>query len=336
MWTLPVNVQHQYDQLALYVQSEGKLTDAYSVSYQVFDDSAGYPGTQVLPGAGAEAVTVTGKFATGCYGVYDSSTQLPWVPASPIARGRVLWRYTLESGGPEHVVERPFAVVADTVTVAPKRTLALVQDLKDQDSTLASEFSDRALLAVLEQWTDRVERYCRARLTPVRETVKVRYRPSTSAFLKERLYGLASFTDEGSSIAVPLTSLEVRGYTDRSYGNPRVDFSSRTYTAGRVEWSYAAIDGVWGNFDDETLSTAIDIVAVTSDAIVRILLDAYGQLNIPIGVIKREKTDGHEIEYATISTKVRTGMMSAMKSPELMDILAHYRSPIGVEMTGGF
>jgi len=248
--TLPVGKQHNYDELALYVQVEGKLTDAYKVEYEIYDESAGFPGTAIAPGATSQDVTDTdGHFATGCYGVIDLGTGLPWSPPSEITRGRVYWIYRLEEDGPEYRVERIFEVVAPTVTVRSAFNLWLIQDLLDHPKVveIGTPPDARTAFNLLKIWTQRITLYCGQHFYPKREVRRFKWRPNAHLFLPMPLFGLTSFRAIDESTPMSLSELVVWGATDEERRNPKIEMYDARPGFGLSVMAIVRVDGVWGS-----------------------------------------------------------------------------------------
>lgn len=338
--TLPVDRRHDYDELALYVQVEGKLIDAYKVEYEVYDESAGYPGAIIAPGATRQDVTDTdGHFATGCYGVIDLGSGDPWTPDAEISRGRVYWYYTLEAGGPEYVVERIFEVVATSVTKRPTFNLWLIQDLLDHPkiAEIGTPPDARTTFNLLKVWTQRITLYCGQHFYPKRGVRRFKWRPNAHLFLPVPLFGLTSFLAIDESTPMSLSELVVWGATDEERRNPKIEMYDARPGFGLTVMTTVKVDGVWGFIEEDTLDAPLDMTTEALKVLARALFDAAHNVTStvePFGPLKREKTDGHEVEYAVVSTVVRSGMMALLKDPALRDALDLYRRPIGVAATG--
>jgi hypothetical protein len=333
--TLPINRQHKYPELALYTHLEGKLTNAYVVRYQVYDDSAGYPGTLLLPTSGSTTVTTgAGNFDTGCYGVYDPLTGLPWVPLAAMTRGRVVWSYRWAAGGELFTVERAFEVVEASVTQVPADNLFLIQDFKDALGAITPPANDRDTFQLIKFWTERIQRYCRTDFFLRKAVKRFRWRPSTSLLFDVPLFAMKSMTEDESVTAIDNDDLVVWTVSDDP-GNTKIEMrTSETPGFGPIRMGVARVDGVWGYVDPETLGPPYSLQDTAVTTVARVYASSTGTLVDPVGIIKREETDGHEIEYAVVSTEVRSGLLALLKSIELRDQLDMYRAPIGIAMTG--
>lgn len=328
--TLIESTVHREDEIALYVSVGGKLVDPFLVEYQVFDASDAFPGDLVLPASGRQAVALgsPGNFDVGCYGVYDEVEEDFWAPLETMKRGRVRWYYTLEEGGREQVVERSFEVLADSIAVDSRQSLVLVQDLRD--AGVSTSYTDRALYLLIGMWTERVTRYCRQSLLPVRESKTLSVRVGTSVMLPSQIHAFASMRLDGDSADYSATDLRI----SNEMGNPSIDFFAgyRDFPSGGK--TLAAIDAVWGLINPKTMGAPLDVELATPAILARILKSRDMVASGPVGPMKREKTDAHEVEYSTISSEVRTGLSTYVKSQEMRDLLDMYRAPIAIAMTG--
>ena len=324
---------HAADDLSLYVRSEGKLVDAFKVEYTVFDSSSAYPGTKVLPAAASrEDVTAgDGHLSTGRYGAFDPLTDAMWSPASAIAKGRIVWYYTLAEGDHETVVEREFEVVEASVSSRRAQHIARIQDLKD--GGVSAALTDRALWLAAGEWTARMQRYARQKFFPSYEAKRYNWRYGLAILLDESIYALESMRRTDSELDEKLGDLQVYPGDPQ---NPRIEVVPpyrREY--GMVQTYTVRLTGVWGLVDEATLGPPMDLREAAVPILVKILNDATRTIFAePLGALKREKTDGHEVENATISSKVRSGFMAYLRSQELRDVLDANRGPIGVSVAG--
>jgi hypothetical protein len=335
---LPKDRQHKYDELALYVRVDGKLTDAYQVEYEVYDDTTGLPGTPVAPGATRQDVTATdGHFATGCYGVLDIGAGSAWTPASAIENGRVVWHYTLEDGGEEYRVERKFEVLETSVTVTPGFHLFTAADLIAMSVAVGgASLTTAQAFKFAKMWTERISRYCRQQFYPKRETKRLKWKVNAHLFLPTVLYALGSFIPYEDSQVANAELLVYGGWPD-GRANPKIEMEPGVKpTFGLVTMHPVDVYGVWGYFDPLTMEAPADLIDTALITIAEYVAEYIGSgAPVPgMGPVKREKVDGHEIEYAVVSTEVRSGLIALMRSPELRDQCDLHRAPIALRMTG--
>lgn len=318
--TLPVSRRHEYDELALYVQVDAKLVDAFSASYEIVN---GLTGDTIVE---ETTVTTAGRYAPGCYGVHDPAANAPWTPTEVIPDATVVWRFALVSGGPTLVVERRFAVVPESVTLRPRFHLGLINDLVGSGSSM----SQKAALETLELWTDRVERYCGRSFRPIRGGRRLKWRSGRRWSFAEDVFALGSVKARGDWTALDSSIYEVFGSATGALANPRVEFGGGFLA---VDSMFYDVDGVWGTVDPWTLG-APPAIEYTVKAFLIDLVSSPTPPEFSVGPIRREKTDGHEVEYATVTSQVKTGMLALLKSPELRDQLDLYRAPYAVTLTG--
>lgn len=327
--------EHPLELLALFVQDEGILADAYQVEYQIFDDSSSLSGTQLYPAVAGNREDVTigsGHYGTGQYGAWDSVTGAPWVPSADVARGRVVWYYTLVEGGAERVVERRFEALSSTVASQPDQSLALIQDMRDADIT-TSLVSDRDVYLTIRTWSELVRRYTGHSFLPEYKLKRLKWRPLATLHFSEPLFGLAEFRVDGSD-AYDLDYLRVWGVGFDERRNSRIEFiSAYGPRFGFVRRCIVRVTGVWGYFDPDTFDPPVALQDMTIDAIVKVLDEDTGPGSY--GSIKREKVDGHEIEYNFTLSATRSGMLALLKSAAFRDLLDLYKAPNGISAAGG-
>lgn len=312
--TIIAGAEHPKDLLALYVHSgEGRLVDADEAKFAVFNATSGYPGTQVFPVSGYEDVTDTdGHVSTGYYAAYDGDA--PWAPATTYARAYVKWVYTVD--GEERTAIRHFESVATTVTTSPGPALALIQDVRDVNAL--SAYTDKSVLVSLRWWRATVERYCNQRLWPAYETRRITARTGGTLFLPERC--LVADVLDADAISYDLTRVQV--YIERE--NPKVVFGTGG-AFGVVSKTTYWVKGAWGYFDLDTG----DVFQELTDEVAKTVADVLLHDGAPssMGVVRREKTDGHEIEFSVVGGTVRLGFLALLKSPVMRDMLSMMSAP---------
>lgn len=325
---------HPADMLALYVQVDGVLTDVYEAKFAIFDESSAIPGTAGLTGT---VTTGAGHFLTGCYGVYDAVNVRFWKPTSTIKRGRVEWSYKLASTDSAVLVTRYFEVLEATVASRPAQTLVLLQDVKDF-GTIGSATDTRLRTAILE-WRDVIERYCKQRFRPVRETRRFRGTGSSMLFLPEPVFGVSEFYANSETTKRLLTEFTFYGATGNDRRNPKMEWAlsegsifapsgGGTFVSGLIQ----KLSAVVGFIEEDTLGAPLAVQEAMIRG-VRLGLRADlsgGSAGSPGGVIKREETDGHAIEYAVSSGSAKGGFLSILKDPAIRDALTFYVGPISL------
>lgn len=309
--------------LALYVQVDGILTDAHLVEYRIHSKEDGSPTDWV-------DVTESGHFATGVYGVLDADGD-PIEFAEEIYDGYIEWRYLIlgDDAFPLYV-RRPFEVLSSTILHAVTNNIFRIADIRSVEEL--STHSDRALFEIASFWTRRIEMYTRQKFWPDYSVLKFRVRgtviqPPLELFALGAVY--LDKEEEAEEIEDVFTYVNTH-----KYGNPTIEM---TDTACK---SVARITAVWGVVDPDTLSAPLDL-AMTASRVAGMVSALEGDggdggtVAFAVGPLRREKTDTHEVEYATVSSAVKTGMLSLLKSPELRDQLDLYRAPLAISMVGG-
>jgi len=333
--TLVQSQAHPADLLALYLHTDGVLADATKVEYAVFDASAGYPGNQVLPVAGrTEVTTGAGHVATGVYGVYNPTTLAFWAPAATIKRGRVVWYFRRTATAAEEVLERAFEVFPAATVRTPSSGLALVQDARDAGVPAAR--TDAQVFAALLRWRDLIERTCRQRFRPVRETRTLRGKGGALLQLGEPLVGLASWSNGGTTCS--LSALQVYGHSGADRHNPylevaREDASIFTAAASsEFTWGLPqAIAGVWG-FVDPDFEPPLEIREAALRGVYLGFTDAPVSAS---GVRKAETTDKHSVTWALDHAPARPGLLALLRDPAIQAACRLYRAPLALGAPGG-
>lgn len=328
--TLPVSKELGREDLCLFTHDEGKLLDAYSVEYEILDES---DGSKVFPAVGKVDATTNGRSGKGFYSLYDPDEDALWTPESELPAGKVVWSYKLEEGGKTFAVERRFAVADDAVTSRAVTHMGTIADMK---AAGVSTHSDRAILGALRIWTDRIERYCRRSFVATLGTERVRRRPGTYIILDRDIVALEFVREVTSGSDLDLTKWEVFGCITGDMNNPRIEMHSprrRVYGASK---NLIRIGGVWGTVDPFTLEYPFAVEQTLVEHLPEILIAAdAGAPSFSVGPLRREKTDIHEVEYAVTQSRVRSGMLALLRSGVLRDQLDLYRAPSGVAMVGG-
>jgi len=336
--TLTVDVEHLPDLLALYVTSGGQMVDPVAVEVQVMDLDGGEPGTELFPAAGGwEDMLTVGKRSTGVYDVIDGSA--PWKHNAAVARGRVNWRHKLAATDDWTYVRRSFQVLlaATTGSDAGEAVAFLIQDLRDVGVTLTIA-SDVAVYLQSVRLLQLAERFCRQHLRPYFGTMRFHGYDNRTLPLPEPLVGAQSVTEHDR--VLDLDHLIVWGYEGEERRNPRLEVAltdpgSSIYTAPGWRRTFDArlmiyVVGVWGFFDPDTF----DMPELVRQALINEGASVFGVTpstggGSAAGAVKREKTDGHEIEYAVQASTVRPGGLSLMDQAT-RDTLLLYKAPIAI------
>ena len=318
------------DLLSLYVQEEGKLKDASAVSFTITDLVTG---SEIVSNTDA----LSGKIATGVYSAVSGGSL--WTPSATYARAAIEWSYTLD--GVVRKLIRFFEVVTADGIIKPSLGLCLIQDIKDAGST---ETSSSKLWSMGQRWTSLIERTARQRFRPIRETKRFRGQGSTMMLLPEPCFGISKIEIEDSEVSSNL--FHVYGSIGRERFNPRVELlsevrniyrvriSSRFYESHKVE-----VSGVWGFMDVDTewsagvnyLEPPREIIGAAARGAYLSIYEAGGaSVAVSTGMIKKETTDGHSVEYAVSTPTASRPVMDILKDPEIADAIKLYRAPIHI------
>lgn len=108
------------DRINGFIYVSCQLTDAYSMEFQIWDMTAGEPGTQVFPATPGdwEDITVApGKFGTGSYYAYDNGNSQGWTPSLTANLGpwRVKWRWRITGAANYQQAQEDITVTAESV-----------------------------------------------------------------------------------------------------------------------------------------------------------------------------------------------------------------------------
>ena len=319
------------DLLALYVQKDGKLVDASAVSYVI---------TDLVTGSQIEANSdaLAGKIATGVYSATLSGGGL-WTPSATYARAAIEWSYTLDSETKKLV--RFFEVLTPDGIIKPSLGLCLVQDVKDAGST---ETSSSKIWSMGQRWTSLIERTARQRFRPIRETKRFRGQGGTLMLLPEPCFGVSKMEIEDSDVDTSL--FHVYGAAGRERFNPRIELLSEVRNIYRVRISsrfyeshMVELSGVWGFLDVDTqwsagvnyLEPPREIIGAAARGAYLSIYEAGGEnAAVSSGVIKKETTDGHSVEYAVAQPTATRPVMDILKDPEIADAIKLYRAPIHI------
>lgn len=342
MNTILQNAEHDLDLLAVYTRdSESKLSNAFKVEFAVFDESAGLPGVQVLPAAGRTEATndAVGHFAIGCYGAVDGAAA--WAPANTITRGRIDWYVTLEAGDAEVLVQRFFEVLPASAARRECRGLALVQDVRDAGAAAAK--TDRQIHELLVRTRDLFHYYCRQRFVAVRETRMFRGNGTRMLHLDEPLFGLGSLVEESTTI----DNTALRNYGGRmDRHNPKLEIVDDTESIFAVTSSLVFsnrfreyVTGVWGFVNKDVLAPPEEVHQAAIRFAVRVLAEgneaAGGGAVAGAQRIKRERTDGHEVEYvANAESTTPPSLAALLRDRAIIESLRMFRSMPAMTVAG--
>jgi hypothetical protein len=314
MSSFPVGWLTRPVDLALFTQDDAVLSDAAIAECRLFTGEYDED---------PEWVDATPHAAdTGVYPAVDSDGNLLEFD-SEIADGRVEWRYKIVEDDAWEYVTRHFEVLKAGITSVPVHNIFRVADVRSVEAL--ESHSDRAIFEIARFWTTRIELYTRQKFWPDYRDLKFRV---VCPLIQPPLefFAVGSVLIESSKVEI----IDAFTYMNtHRYGNPSIEVDERGSKTARIK-------AVWGLVDPLTMSAPVDL-AMTAEKVATLVESLEGSGEIPafaVGPMRREKTDAHEVEYSSVSTMVKSGMLALLRSPELRDQLDLYRAPIGIAMVG--
>jgi hypothetical protein len=351
--------ENQSDMLNWFVSIGGVLTDAYSVEYRVYDISGGLPGTQVFPVTEGEYETVTtgtGHFSTGSYYAYDNTAVAGWTPTvtQTIGTHRIEWRWKALASSPYQCGVEDFEVLASSVGSTGDSYVS-VSEIRSE-GILEADYSDDTVLATIELWQAMIERITRQWFNirtlvlsvdgtdsdtlhfgvPIIEIEYVRLNNSTTNLDTDyyKVYNGITYPDDRRNPRIKLCSLSE--YSD-IYTAP-ISSGRMLFRKGRQNQE---IKGTFGFVESDGLTPKPIKRALTKLVIEKLVNSAYTAPNTPHsfmppilgGTMIVEKTDGHERQYSDhrkMAYRRPIGFDGISFDPEILNILQHYRAPLGI------
>jgi len=351
--------ENESEMINWFVAIGGVLTDAYSVEYRIYDISGGLPGTQVFPVTEGEYETVTtgeGHFSTGSYYAYDNTAVTGWTPTvtQTVGTHRIEWRWKALVTSPFQCGTEDFEVLISSVGSSGD-TYISIQDLRDE-GLLEADYSDTIILTSIELWQAMIERITRQWFTPrtlvlsvdgtncdtlhfgvpIIEIEYLRLNNSTTDLNTDyyRVYNGSSYPDDRRNPRIKLRSLSE--YSD-IYTAP-ASSRSMIFRKGRQNQE---IKGTFGFVESDGQPPKPIQRALTKLVIEKLVNRAYTPPNTPHpfmppivgGTMIIEKTDGHSREFSDnrkMGYRRPLGFDGITFDPEILDIIRHYRAPIGI------
>ena len=329
------------------------LTEMYAVEFQIYCIESGIDeAVQVFPETGWEDVTnAPGNFDVGCYYAYDNANARGWTPdiTSVIGTYRIIWRWKLASWSDWDGGAEDFEVL-----YSPGETYITVGDVRDAGLT-DPPFSNEDIYAAIILWQQALERACRQWFYPRTLDLYVDGENSDMMHFGVPIIEITSLKINSSEDDLDTALYKV--YNSRTYPddrkNPRIKlvhstqlndiyfaFSSYGELKFRKGYQNQRIQGSFGYTEPDGSPPALISRALLKLVIEKLTRPVYvapgeappapSPMTIA-GVVIEEKTDGHSIRYGTASTSDRKSGLSGLTSdPEILDIIALYRAPIGV------
>lgn len=325
MSTLLKNKAHPYELLAAYTQSptsEDVMADVYSAKYKIVDYSAGYEGSQILPGSGWTTVTTgPGHLGPGRYGAYNAANSGPWIPAAEYARARIVWQIQSTETSTPYTVYREFEVLDTDEAPEPFASLLHVQDVRDE-GTFAGKTNLQVHVAI-KLWQTIVESYCRQGFSPKYETRSM-FGTGASLLRTREAVLLESLRVNGSTTDEVISDYNV---ATRDTKNPRIRTSDTSPTFQETKRQY--VTGAWGCWESSSFGPP---ELLRHALLLGVTLRLRG-LNtvVPAGTITSETTDGHTIIYGSTIAQIRPGMIGLLKNVDIRDILDLFQAPLSID-----
>lgn len=336
MSSLVVSQAHPVSMLGLVVAVDGKLVTLDSAPTFVIYNTTTLPAT-VLQASTAGTLEGTGRYSAKVAGV-------AWTPAAIASQAKIVWSFTLPDGTAK-TVAKTFEVVAATVGEFPEDTYALVADVKAAYSMLAS--SDRKIREGLIAWRDLVDDYCGQTFRHRYQTRRIKGAGGRKMFLQEPL-ALETLYLNNSTVAA--SNAWFLSYTEgvRRW-NPTLEFDdyslnsdygglfTRRVATDFMEGQPQKITGVWGFVDESTqqMPAAVRDAVITGCGLyLKAFEEVGGAANGAPGLVRREETDAHSIEYSVSGRLSAPGAISFLRDPAVRDLLNRYKSPIKLGWVG--
>lgn len=330
----------------------GVLTDGFLVEFQIWDLTAGLPGTQIFPATSGEWENLTtgvGHFSVGSYYAYDNLLAKGWTPglAEPIGTHRVKWRWKISGAAPFQMGEEDIEVLVESGGGTADHYIS-VADVRAEGITVA-QASDAKVLSYIGMYQQFLERACRQWFVPRSLTFEVDGNDSDTLFFGVPIISLEYLKINGDTNALDPTYYRI--YNGNNYpddrGNPCVKLTAgeernifacpsgigpRKFRRGRKNQSLKGIFG-YTERDGSTPSLIKRATLKTVCSKIQESLVSPNPLPPILGSVVSESTDGHSISYGYLAggfKPKRPGLSGIFCDPEVLDIIKLYRAPIGI------
>lgn len=342
------------------------LTDVNEIGFRILDITGGLPGTQVFPASVGTYEPVTnapGHFSTGAYYAFNNGGGEGWTPddAEPLGTHRIEWRWKVDASDPYQLGSEDFEVLVHSAGTSDDLYLGVTGDLyigvdaiRAQGLT-SSMASDSSVLAAIATWQAFLERACRQWFAP--KTMIIKFDGTDSDAIH---FGVPIISIDYLKINSSTTELDpglYKVYNSIAYPddrrNPRIKLVSEDemdiYTApmifGRHRFRKGRqnqeVKGTFGYVETDGSTPRLIKHALTKLVIEKLakpILTPPGAEPVPLppllsGIIKREVTDGHSLEYAVAGGELSTrkpGLSGITMDQEILDIIRLYKAPIGI------
>lgn len=336
----------------------GVLTDTYEMGYQIWDIIGGLPGTVVFPVPGDDSqwedvTSDPGNFSPGSYYAYDNTAGAGYTPgiAQPVGTHRIKWRWKISAAAPYQQDAEDFEVLVQSAGSSADNYIS-VDDVRKAGIS-ESNVSDDDVLVAINMWQQFIDRACRQWFVPKSLTIKMNGNDSDTLFMGIPIIDVTYLKINGSEDASDASLYKV--FNSNTYpddrGNPRIKLVNRNergrniFTTSlsyiprfRRGYQNQEIQGIFGYVEPDG-----SVPAMIQRAHLKLVVEKLTRPVYPTGVgssliqsspegqtIIREKTDGHEIEYANTIKNKGYSYSGITNDPEILEIIAMYRAPIGL------
>lgn len=337
-----------------FILVSGIKTNAYEIGYRVIDLGSGLPGTQVFPISGyQDAINPPARFDAGSYYAYDPSTLEGWAPSLSGNTGthRIEWRWKLLSTSSYQYGGEDFEVIEESTAGGHYIT---VQDVWDEglDSVLFPEGKVLSAIKVWQQVLERATRQwfdernlvlnldgtdCDTLHLPVPiitcDYIKINDESTELDTTKYRVYNGRLLPDDRKNPRIKLVNDQARAdiFTAPVFGRQLKFRKGRQNQEISGTFGYVELDGS----TPEAIKRALTKLVV--EKLTKPIYPAAGSSIAPpppiVGNLLEEWTDGHKRKYgAAGGDKLprRSGLSGITDDPEILDIIALYKAPIGM------
>lgn len=339
-----------------FITVSGAKNDANEIGFRVIDITSGLPGVQVFPASGYHDVTSTaGHFATGSYYAYDSGESAGWGPTLSYNLGthRIEWRWKLNASDPYQTGSEDFEVVAEA-TAPPTGTLYItVQDIRDEGLT-SSVASDAKVLAYIKMWQQMIERATRQWFDARAVVLSLDGTDSDTLHLPVPIItcDYVKLNDDTTELSTSLYKVYNGRQLPDDRKNPRIKLVNEQaldiyiapifgrYLIFRKGRQNQEVSGTFGYIEPDGSTPDLIKRALTKLVVEKLAKPIYsssGSTPTPpppiVGNLLEELTDGHKRKYSSAGGEKkprRPGLSGFTDDPEILDIIAMYKAPIGM------
>lgn len=340
-----------------FITVSGVKNDAYEVGYRIFDITSGLPGTQIFPVIGYQDIAGTpGHFDIGSYYAYDSALSQGWGPelGANLGTNRIEWRWKLTATSAYQTGYEDFEVLSEASAPTPGAYYITLQDIRDEglDSSVAL---DSEVLAAIKLWQSVIERATRqwfderavvlnldgtdsdALHLPVPiitcDYIKINDETTELDASLYRVYNGRQLPDDRKNPRIKLVNAQTRSdiFTAPIFGRQLKFRKGRQNQEISGTFGYTEQDGS----TPEAIKRALTKLVI--EKLTKPIYSGSGGSTVPpppiVGNLLEEWTDGHKRKYGAAGgekSERRPGLSGITDDPEILDIIALYKAPIGM------